>query len=273
MFASNMSLNEFSRNFHDAIGSYMVDVGRIEDLVSTPRYESPFVYWQETSSLTRRMENDATSCIKTVIQNAVFEDELDGYVGVYGLCTIPRLDGARFETVVRAFDGVYRKMKNTEKIVGYGVTNQYPKMSVGKTIVNVHELAFFAMCPDAFERYMKDASLCINHCIIDETGCVRYEMNPFYMELVPRGLNTLHGQFIKKWGMYGVPVSARDVNRLDNEFEAQLAKEGLDYPDATFKVMMRTYLNALYRRMYPDHKFTAFSEADAKALFGKLLFL
>lgn len=77
-----------------------------------------------------------------------------------------------------------------------------------------------ALYPGIAKRYILDKGLDVNHVIIDIRGSQRIEYNSEFYEVVNKGRNRSHGSFIKRYNLYGAPVSCFDFDRLYDIYEA-----------------------------------------------------
>lgn len=107
----------------------------------------------------------------------------------------------------------------------------YPEYSLGGSPIKAYVLSLALSDSSFYEAYMNDSSLVVNHTVTTESnkvfkdtyrGISRSKVkpttsvayNPAYLELVSNGDNVRHGAFVNKYGLYGVYVSAKDIDSL-----------------------------------------------------------
>lgn len=74
----------------------------------------------------------------------------------------------------------------------------------------------FTLHPAVCKYYIADNGLDLNHVIIDQAGEQRVEFCSQFYEACSKSFNNAHRKFVKRFGLYGVPVSSFDINRLED---------------------------------------------------------
>lgn len=104
----------------------------------------------------------------------------------------------------------------------------YPEVIINGCPIKSYVLALTLTDTNFYDRYMNDSSLVVNHtvteynqdylcfdgyrAVVKPKRSVSY--NPTYIECVTRSANTKHGRLIDDYGLYGIYVSADDVDEL-----------------------------------------------------------
>ena len=100
----------------------------------------------------------------------------------------------------------------------------YPAMTLGNdTGVYYHQFLLSIYKPDDFVKYIldkdnkdEDGSLEINHMVISEDGYHTITgTHADCLEIDTKGKNNAHKTFIKKYGLYGIKVSIKDLDVLE----------------------------------------------------------
>lgn len=134
-----------------------------------------------------------------------------------------------------------KKHEDWQPIGGYCKRKIYPQVTIGKAQIKTYVLAMACLTDWFLDAYVSDNKLVVNHTVADcvkyDTGSVGYpkrevEANPQYLELVTQSENTRHGSFVHEYGLFGVYVSAKDVEKLKELFktsEAEVEAGTTDY--------------------------------------------
>lgn len=186
---------------------------------------------------------------------------------VFNSVTIRRCCRMKHDLIIERGVGVYYKLKNGEKkFVGSHSGTKHPYIVVENNKIYLHTLMLLALCGDAGKIYLADEDLEINHVRIPEDGVTSFETDPRYLELVPSSMNKLHYRFIKRWGLWGVPVSAMAVEELNVMFEIYAQAFGVvlpdgpattvDYGDSELKPFFISICNELFKKVVnPRYEF------------------
>ena len=127
----------------------------------------------------------------------------------------------------------------------------YQETTIKNVKVNTYVLAMTCLVKGFYEAYMADASLVVNHCVVEPMSIgtnVCHPVwgtmaNPVYLEAIPQWLNFRHGAFIKRYGLYNVYVSARDLEALEKYFN--------EHPDRRdYRQMTTEYYTSVYKNKY-----------------------
>lgn len=105
----------------------------------------------------------------------------------------------------------------------------YPQVCINGCFIKSYVLALTLADENFYDNYMSDNSLVVNHTVTEYSGKVfdglytyrsvarpmrNVAYNPDYLEVISRSDNIRHGKFIEKYGLYGIYVSAKDLNDL-----------------------------------------------------------
>lgn len=127
----------------------------------------------------------------------------------------------------------------------------YKQVRIDGIAIKTYVLAMTCLVKGFYEAYMADASLVVNHCVVEPMSVgtnVCHPVwgtmaNPVYLEAIPQWLNFRHGAFIKRYGLYNVYVSARDLEALEKYYN--------EHPDRRdYRQMTTEYYTSVYKKKY-----------------------
>ena len=136
--------------------------------------------------------------------------------------------GVGFDIFIERGVGVYKIVDGEKVFLGRtdrGDKYQYIQRNYRK--VKIHQLMLLMLCATAYEVYMTNRHLEINHLRIPERGVVSNEVDPFLLEVVTHDDNKKHKDFNRRWGIYTCPVPAMSVDDLDRVFTDMAKTHGV----------------------------------------------
>ena len=165
----------------------------------------------------RSNETKSAICLAQVMSTIEHNEGINGDI----------YNSAEFEIFDRKFymnsDGDLFERKNDELVLisPHWVKNGiYPEYSFQSNYASVQIKAYvLSMCclkKGVYNKYMNDKSLVINHThnmIIDGhlVPTKKYAYNPQYLEVISNTLNTIHGIFVRDYGLADMNVPAFKV--------------------------------------------------------------
>lgn len=102
----------------------------------------------------------------------------------------------------------------------------YPEYCLGEIRIKAYILSLLLTDDNFYDDYMSNASYVVNHKVegyefvnfgkkVLTVPVKSVSYNPKYLEIVTNSQNTKHGRFIREYGLYGVSISAKDINDED----------------------------------------------------------
>lgn len=213
------------------------------------------------------LETDCTDVISELFCIKMFPNKRHMMHTVYRKVRINKFGKMKRDIYVERGVGIYYiKKDGSLRIMGSLSGGSHNYVVIDNTKLYVHSIMLFVLCPAAFDRYCLNDNLVVNHTRIPEVGETLYETDVRYLELVSSCDNTAHFRFIKRWGLWNVPVSAMAVYDLDKKFEVISQDFGVelkdwydgpvDYKDTGLKEKFVAMCNELFAEVVnPDYRF------------------
>lgn len=131
-------------------------------------------------------------------------------------------DGSLYRKCINDADGEY-KFVRPSGCKG----NIYSEYTINNTRIKSYILSMTVANDKFYDLYMSDKRLNVNHTVVERLdyyafnnnhACSRpnpdVAYNPAYLEVVTNSANTRHGKFVNKYELYGIYVSASDIDAL-----------------------------------------------------------
>lgn len=187
--------------------------------------------------------SDRIATVKRLLQNTCISK--DGQVAIYDAG-----DGTSFPRRIENHKGIFtykggkwNKIKTQPECKGDVCSISF---GYGKKL-KAFAVRLFALVPKFAEYYISDSKLDINHCIIKAPYIQGESEDISFYEVITKGRNREHCCFVKRYNLYGVPVSAMDISRLIYIYN------NTDLHKESNTIKRRIYTYAYYILLHTEH--------------------